>query len=74
VRPRVVFERDGWLCRLCLLPVDREATVPADFAPTVDHILPLSLGGAHAYPNVQCAHFICNSRKSANVTQLSFAA
>lgn len=71
---RKVFERDGWVCRLCLKAVDRDAVVPADLAPTVDHILPLALGGLHEYANVQCAHFICNSRKSANVAQLSFAA
>lgn len=71
---RKVFERDNWICRLCLKPVDRDAKVPHPKAPTIDHILPLELGGLHEYLNVQCAHFICNSRKSANVSQLSFAA
>jgi 5-methylcytosine-specific restriction endonuclease McrA/ribosomal protein S27AE len=74
IRSREIFERDGWSCRLCLKPVDRAAVVPADLAATLDHILPLSLGGLHEYSNVQCAHFICNSLKSANVVQLSFAA
>lgn len=71
---RKVFERDNWTCRLCLKPVDRDATVPESLAPTVDHILPLALGGLHVYANVQCAHFLCNSRKSQHVTQLAFAA
>jgi hypothetical protein len=71
---RKVFERDNWTCRLCLKPVDRDAVVPAPLAPTVDHILPLSLTGPHVYANVQTAHFICNSAKAQNVTQLSFAA
>lgn len=71
---RKVFERDGWVCRLCRKPVKRDALVPHPKAPTLDHILPLALGGLHDYANVQCAHFICNSRKSAYVTQLSFAA
>jgi hypothetical protein len=71
---RKVFERDGWTCRLCLKPVQQEALVPHPKAPTVDHILPLALGGSHTYLNVQTAHFICNSTKSANVVQLSFAA
>lgn len=65
-----VFERDDWICRLCLKPVKRDAVVPHPKAPTVDHILPLALGGAHVYENVQCAHFICNSRKSHVVAQL----
>lgn len=71
---RKVFERDGWTCRLCRKPVDRDAEVPHAKAATVDHILPLALGGEHVYSNVQTAHFMCNSVKSANVTQLSFAA
>lgn len=71
---RKVFERDGWTCRICRKPVDREAKVPHPKAPTVDHVVPLALGGAHVYTNVQTAHFICNSRKSHHVIQLAFAA
>ena len=71
---RKVFERDNWTCRLCKKPVAQDALVPHPKAATIDHILPLSLGGSHTYTNVQCAHFICNSKKSANVRQLSFAA
>jgi 5-methylcytosine-specific restriction endonuclease McrA len=67
---RKVFERDDWICRICRKPVKRDAVVPHPKAPTVDHILPLALGGAHVYENVQCAHFICNSRKSHVVAQL----
>ena len=69
-----VFARDGWTCRLCGDPVDRLAVVPDPLAATLDHILPLALGGAHAYANVQTAHFICNSLKGATVCQLAFAA
>lgn len=57
------FERDGWCCQLCSLPVDREAQVPAPLAPTLDHIIPLAQGGMHEPANVQCAHFLCNSIK-----------
>ena len=61
---RVIAERDGWLCQLCGDPVERDAAVPEPLAPTVDHIIPLSCGGAHDEMNVQLAHFICNSRKA----------
>jgi 5-methylcytosine-specific restriction endonuclease McrA len=71
---RKVYERDDWTCRLCLKPVDRDAVVPAPMAATLDHVVPLSLGGEHVYSNVQCAHFLCNSTKGANVVQLRFAA
>lgn len=71
---RKVFDRDDWTCRLCLKPLDREAKVPHPLAPTLDHILPLALGGEHVYSNIQAAHFLCNSRKAQNVEQLSWAA
>jgi hypothetical protein len=62
---RKVFERDRWRCQLCGKPVKRTATVPDPKAPTLDHVVPLAVGGSHTYANVQCAHFLCNSLKSA---------
>jgi HNH endonuclease len=59
-----VFERDGWICGLCHEPVDREARWPAAESPSLDHIVPLALGGPHIYENVQCAHFGCNVIKN----------
>lgn len=60
-----IFERDGWRCKLCSRLVNRTAVVPHPKAPVIDHILPLSLGGDDLRANVQCAHFLCNSVKSA---------
>ena len=62
---RRIFERDGWRCRLCGKTVKRTAMVPHPLAPTLDHIVPLAAGGRHEPANVQCAHFLCNSVKSA---------
>jgi hypothetical protein len=59
-----VFERDEWICGLCHEPVDREAKWPAWGFPSIDHIVPLAVGGAHVYANVQCAHLGCNLLKS----------
>jgi 5-methylcytosine-specific restriction endonuclease McrA len=60
-----IFERDGWYCRICSGPTRREArgSVSDPAAPTIDHIVPLSKGGADAPWNVQCAHRGCNARK-----------
>lgn len=71
-----VFERDGWRCGICGESADSSATVPDPLAPTLDHILPLSLGGEHSYANLQCAHYLCNSRKGNRIEsqQLQFAA
>lgn len=59
-----ILHRDQWTCQLCGEPLERDATVPHPHAPTLDHIVPLALGGAHGPENLQAAHFICNSRKS----------
>jgi hypothetical protein len=59
-----IYERDGWRCQLCRKKVNRNAVVPHPKAPTLDHILPLSLGGTHEPANVQLACFMCNAIKS----------
>jgi 5-methylcytosine-specific restriction endonuclease McrA len=35
---------------------------------TVDHIIPLSKGGAHAVANLQLAHLACNIRKGNRIS------
>ena len=60
-----VFDRDGWICGLCDEPVDRELKHPDQMCASLDHVVPLSLGGHHVLSNVQCAHLVCNIRKGA---------
>lgn len=60
VRRQEVFARDRWICGLCHRPVKR-----ADAS--LDHIVPLAVGGEHSYRNVQCAHRRCNSAKGAKI-------
>lgn len=60
-----VFDRDGWVCGLCDGPVDRELKHPDPMCASLDHVVPLSLGGHHVLSNVQCAHLVCNIRKGA---------
>jgi 5-methylcytosine-specific restriction endonuclease McrA len=54
--------RDGGLCGICRLPVALEEE-------SLDHVLPLALGGRHERANVQLAHRVCNSRKGARISQ-----
>lgn len=61
---RRVFVRDGFRCHICGLKTNPFAVVPDLRAPTVDHLVPLALGGEHSMVNVACACFGCNSRKS----------
>ncbi len=59
-----IFDRDQWRCQLCRKKVKRDAVVPHPKAPTLDHILPLSVGGTDESGNLQLACFRCNSIKS----------
>lgn len=65
VNPLQVFERDGWVCGICELSVDPELRWPEPGSVSLDHVVPLSLGGSHSYGNVRCAHLYCNTVKGA---------
>lgn len=58
-----VYDRDGWICGLCSLPVDKKLKKPDVMRVSLDHIIPLSRGGDHLWDNVQCSHLLCNMRK-----------
>lgn len=62
--PMEIFVRDGWICQLCHGRVWRHVKWPHPKYPSIDHIVPLSDGGEHTRRNVQCAHLLCNVRKS----------
>jgi 5-methylcytosine-specific restriction endonuclease McrA len=59
-----IFERDGWKCGICRKRVNRRLKYPHLGSATLDHVLPVSLGGAHTRANVQLAHWGCNHRKN----------
>lgn len=63
----VIAARDGWTCRLCGDPVSRRLKWPHPLSASLDHIIPLSLGGSPEITNVQLAHLRCNIRKGARV-------
>lgn len=62
----LIAERDEYTCALCNKAVDMTLLVPHADAPTIDHIIPIALGGHDTTYNVQLAHFMCNVRKGAN--------
>lgn len=63
--PAEIYARDGWRCGLCRRKVDVGLTYPHPRSASLDHIVPLSLGGEHVRSNVQLAHLGCNVRKGA---------
>lgn len=66
VTRKAVIKRDGNICQICGKVCNendkRWGNIGPDF-PTIDHIIPLALGGEHTWENVQCACAICNSYK-----------
>lgn len=67
IDPVALFERDNWLCHLCEEPIQPHRRCPDPLAATIDHVVPLSLGGRHTWDNVKAAHAFCNFRKSNKV-------
>lgn len=55
--------RDGFRCGLCGCKVRINLAVPHPKAPTIDHVIPISISRDDTKANVQLAHFICNSIK-----------
>lgn len=58
-----ILERDGWMCQLCNKRIDRRLKFPHPKSASLDHIVPLSVGGADVPSNVQAAHWDCNVAK-----------
>jgi 5-methylcytosine-specific restriction endonuclease McrA len=60
-----IFVRDRWTCQLCKRKTPKKLRGTYDsLAPELDHIVPLSKGGAHRQENLQCACRECNLKKS----------
>lgn len=72
---RDLARMSGDVCALCGKAVDwndyevREngVIVCGNYYPSIDHIVPVSGEGLHAWGNVQLAHRICNTRKGATL-------
>lgn len=64
VSRHAIFQRDKWTCHLCGKRVKRSEQAPHPLAPTIDHVIPLAVGGTHEPANCRTAHFLCNSTKS----------
>lgn len=53
------------VCAICAGILDRSLAYPDPLSPSVDHIVPLSIGGSHEQANLQWSHLVCNIRKGA---------
>ena len=62
---REVYERDGWVCGLCDLPIDSSLAWPHKWSASLDHIVPQShmLIPDHSALNLRAVHLQCNSMR-----------
>lgn len=69
IDPFAVFFADGWKCQHCGVdtPPGLRGSIEPN-APELDHIIPLSRGGAHVGANVQTLCRQCNSMKGNSVS------
>lgn len=58
-----IAERSNWTCALCANPVDPNLEHPHTMYGSIDHIIPLAVGGSNEMDNLQLAHLSCNARK-----------
>ncbi len=61
--PAEVYERDGWVCGICGLPVDPVLTAPDPGSVSLDHVAPVSQRGPHTRENTRCSHLGCNIKR-----------
>ena len=59
-----IFERDNWVCGICGTKINKRLKWPSPRSKSIDHIVPLSKGGADAVINVQASHLRCNMSKN----------
>lgn len=62
-----VFSLHQGICHLCGLGIDADLKWPNTGSYTVDHVIPVSLGGDDVLENVAPAHLGCNASKSNRV-------
>lgn len=67
ISARTLYERDGGVCWICGGMCDINADPNSNLYPSVDHMIPQSMGGMDTLDNVRLAHRICNSLRSNNV-------
>lgn len=63
-----IYDRDGWTCQLCMCPLRTDVAGTDPQAPSLDHIVPRSLGGSDDPSNLRAAHFGCNAARGARIT------
>lgn len=60
-----IYLRDEWMCWLCNEEVDADLIGSrSEWRPSLDHVIPVALGGDDGEDNLRLAHVWCNSVRS----------
>lgn len=62
-----VYGRDGYVCQICFAVCDVGGDPNSNSFPSLDHIIPKSLGGGHTVHNLRTACRGCNSARGARL-------
>ena len=60
IDPLVVYMHHDWTCWLCGGMIDPTLCMPDPGSASIDHVVPLKMGGRHVWENVRPAHKKCN--------------
>lgn len=66
-----IWLRDEGRCWLCGDDVDPSVAWPDSRSPSIDHVIPLALGGEHSLQNCSLSHLVCNLRKGVKLVAVS---
>ena len=61
-KAKIFYKNDGQ-CQLCHSPIDLRLKSPDPMSFSIDHIVPVSLGGTHTQATLQSSHLLCNSKR-----------
>jgi len=68
-----LYKRDAWTCLICYKPVSRDIYSRITYNPhypSLDHIIPRSLGGSNEDSNLRTSHVQCNAIRGVKMTVL----
>lgn len=65
-----LYEIYGSACYLCGEEVSFRRDLPLAQSVSIDHVVPIVLGGEHTIANCRLVHFVCNSRKGAKPLEM----
>lgn len=66
-RNKAILRKTATVCALCGLPLNKQAKYPDPMSTSIDHKIPVALGGKSTLDNLQATHLICNKRKGKKI-------